>query len=82
MGACAESKVPVSEHTLFRGFSMTKSVTAVAALILMDRGSLKLSDPVAKYIPSFADVSVIRPDFEGDPTAMRGDSKKTEPVKR
>ena len=54
----AHGSEPVTADTLFRLASMTKPVTAFAALILLDRGLLRLSDPVAAYLPEFADVSV------------------------
>ncbi len=44
---------PVTDKTLFRLASMTKPVLTVAALILVDRGLLSLSDPVKKYLPVF-----------------------------
>eukprot|EP00929_Paragymnodinium_shiwhaense_P014928 TRINITY_DN12291_c0_g1_i1.p1 TRINITY_DN12291_c0_g1~~TRINITY_DN12291_c0_g1_i1.p1 ORF type:complete len:469 (-),score=105.06 TRINITY_DN12291_c0_g1_i1:178-1584(-) len=80
--ADAERKVPVTMHTLFRGFSMTKSVTAVAALILMDRGRLKVSDPVEKFIPSFKHLRVLRPEFAEAGVVACGDAQKTEPLKQ
>lgn len=49
---------PVTENTLFRLASMTKPVTAIATLILVDRGLLSISDPVSKYLPEFADVHI------------------------
>ena len=48
-----ESDVAVSDNTIFRLASMTKPITAVAALILVQRGMLSLDDPVEKYIPKF-----------------------------
>ncbi len=53
-----EAGLPIEEDTIFRIFSMTKPITSVAAMILVERGQLDLSDPVAKYIPSFANNSV------------------------
>lgn len=44
----------MSENTLFWIASMTKPVTAAAVLMLQDEGRLKVTDPVAKYIPEFA----------------------------
>ena len=44
--------------SLFRIYSMTKPVTTVAALLLMEEGRLLLSDPVATYLPYFADTQV------------------------
>ena len=43
-----------TERSLFRMASMTKPVTAAAVLLLMQRGKLKLSDPVMKFLPGFA----------------------------
>ena len=48
----------VTETTLFRLASMTKPITAVAVLILVEKGLLSLSDKVSKYIPEFADIHV------------------------
>jgi CubicO group peptidase (beta-lactamase class C family) len=52
------NKVPMTADTIFRIYSMTKPITTVAALMLVDDGKLKLDDPVAKYIPAFADTKV------------------------
>ena len=45
---------PMRSDTVFWIASMTKPVTAVSLLMLQDEGKLKVSDPVAKYIPEFA----------------------------
>src|SRR5215475_259397 len=47
----------MTPDTIFALHSMTKPVTSVAAMMLVDAGKLKLSDPVSKYIPSFANVT-------------------------
>jgi CubicO group peptidase (beta-lactamase class C family) len=52
------SKAPITDQTIFRLFSMTKAITSVAAMVLVDEGKLKLEDPIAKFIPSFANVKV------------------------
>jgi len=52
------SEQPMTDRTIFRLFSMTKAVTAVVSMMLVDEGKLSLNDPIAKYIPSFADVKV------------------------
>lgn len=49
---------PMQRDSIFRIASMTKPVTALAALILMERGSLVLSDPVTNYLPELRDVKV------------------------
>jgi CubicO group peptidase (beta-lactamase class C family) len=52
------SKAPITDQTIFRLFSMTKAITSVVAMQLVDEGKLPLEDPIAKYIPSFANVKV------------------------
>jgi CubicO group peptidase (beta-lactamase class C family) len=52
------SKQPMTDQTIFRLFSMTKSITAVVSMMLVEDGTIKLDDPVSKYIPSFANVKV------------------------
>ena len=54
-----ESKKPMGKDCLFRMYSMTKPVTATAIMMLYEEDKLMLDDPVAKYIPSFADQEVI-----------------------
>jgi len=50
--------LPMTDDTIFRLHSMTKPITSVAAMMLVDAGRLRLDDPVAKYIPSFANTKV------------------------
>lgn len=50
------SKRPMTPDTLFWIASMTKPVTGVAILILQEEGKLHVSDPVAKYLPEFANL--------------------------
>lgn len=49
-----EKRIPVSEQSVFRIASMTKSFVAVAILQLRDEGRLKLDDPLVNFIPEFA----------------------------
>jgi CubicO group peptidase (beta-lactamase class C family) len=53
-----ESKTPMTSDTIFRLYSMSKPVTSVAAMMLVDDGALSLSDPLSKYIPAFANARV------------------------
>lgn len=48
-----ENKKPMTDDTIFRLFSMTKPITAAAAMILLERGVIRLTDPVKRYIGSF-----------------------------
>ena len=60
-----EKQLAVEENTIFRIFSMTKPVTAVALMTLFDQGKFQLDDPVAMYIPEFEGAMVYTPDEEG-----------------
>lgn len=51
--ADVENNSPASEHTLFRLASISKSLTATAAMQLWERGRLDLDAPVQKYCPAF-----------------------------
>jgi CubicO group peptidase (beta-lactamase class C family) len=54
----AEAELPVQPDTVWRLYSMTKPVTSVAAMILLEEGRLELTDPVSRYVPAFADSRV------------------------
>ena len=54
------SGTPMPLDAIFRIYSMTKPLVSVAAMQLVERGKLQLSDPVARYLPAFADVKVGR----------------------
>ena len=64
-----ETGVPMTTDTIFPIHSVTKTITSVAAMMLVDRGRIALADPVSKYIPSFAamKVGVERKDEKGEP---------------
>jgi CubicO group peptidase (beta-lactamase class C family) len=53
-----ESGLPVEPDTLWRIYSMTKPITSVAAMMLYEEGAFELTDPVSRYLPSFADQRV------------------------
>ncbi|WP_326784538.1 serine hydrolase domain-containing protein [Streptomyces sp. NBC_00151] len=52
------AELPVESDTLWRIYSMTKPVTSVAALMLLEEGRLGLDDPVADFLPTFAEPRV------------------------
>ena len=64
-----ETGVPMSETSIFRIYSMAKAVTAVGAMILHEEGHYELDDPVAEYIPGFAEVRVLQEDGTTRPPA-------------
>jgi CubicO group peptidase (beta-lactamase class C family) len=53
-----ERGLPVEDDTVWRIYSMTKPITSVAAMMLYEAGAFELNDPVANWIPSFADARV------------------------
>ncbi|MEM7142822.1 MAG: serine hydrolase domain-containing protein [Actinomycetota bacterium] len=69
-----ERRTPVADDTVFRLFSMTKPITSIGLLQLVERGIVKLEDPVSEYIPAFADSEVY---VSGD-----ADGYETRPVDR
>jgi CubicO group peptidase (beta-lactamase class C family) len=64
-----EKGTPMTADAIFPIHSVTKTITSVAAMMLVDRGKIALDDPVSKYIPSFAGmkVGVERKDDVGRP---------------
>lgn len=53
-----EKQLPMKRDTIFRLFSMSKPITAVATMILVERGEIDVRDAVSKYIPAFANQTV------------------------
>jgi len=52
------TQAPITDKTIFRLSSLTKVITSVVAMQLIQDGKIKLDDPVSKYIPSFANMKV------------------------
>ena len=52
------TKEPMTPDSIFRIYSMSKPITTVAAMMLVEEGKLQLDDPLSKYIPAFANVKV------------------------
>ena len=66
------TKQPMTPDTIFALHSMTKPITNLAAMMLIDDGKLALDDPVSKYIPAFAAVKV----------GVESETKEGQPVLR
>jgi CubicO group peptidase (beta-lactamase class C family) len=62
-----ESGKPMTKNTIFRIYSMTKPIIAVAALTLYEEGKFSMLDPVSKYLPEFSDMRVAVPAADGVP---------------
>jgi len=54
------SGAPMTQDTIFRIFSMTKTVTGVAMMILYEEGKWRPGDPISKYVPEFAHLKVFK----------------------
>src|SRR5215467_9988319 len=56
--ADVERKVPVKEDTIYRIYSMTKPLTSIAFMMLVEEGLVAIDEPVHKYIPEWKDLGV------------------------
>ena len=72
-----DNRIPMQTSTRFRIASMTKPITAVATLILIEEGKLKLDDPIEQYLPLAKKIRVALPDNQ-----MLDNEFITEPLKR
>ena len=66
-----EAKTPMRRDAIFRMASMSKPVTGVAILMLVEEGKVRLNDPVSRFIPGFKDLQVAMPK-PGAPGGGRG----------
>ena len=76
-----ETRTPMRPDTLFRIASMTKPVTSVAALMLIEEGRIALSDPISRWIPELAEPLVLR-DAAGPRRDGRSPSRICSPIDR
>ncbi len=60
------NQVPLRADTIYRIYSMTKPVVCTAFMTLFEQGRFLLSDPVAKYLPAFGKLRVLRGNSNGD----------------
>ena len=65
-----QANAPMTADDIFRIYSMSKPISVVAALTLLEAGKLQLDDPVSKYLPAFTTMQVGVPDA-GSPNGMR-----------
>ena len=54
-----EKKIPMTEDTIFRIYSMSKPITSVAVMMLFEEGQFFLTDPVSKFLPEMGGLGVI-----------------------
>lgn len=58
-----ERQVPLAEDSIFRIYSMTKPITSVAIMMLVEECKIALDDPVSKYIPAWENLGVFAGGF-------------------
>ena len=65
-----QTKAPMTKDAIFRLYSMTKPVVSVAIMMLVEEGQISPTDPVAKYLPQIAEmtVGIEKPGADGKPT--------------
>ncbi|WP_433869322.1 serine hydrolase domain-containing protein [Saccharopolyspora sp. CA-218241] len=68
---------PVERDTVFRIYSMSKPITSVAAMMLHEEGAFELTDPVADFLPAFAEPRV----YTGGPARAPKTRPATEPIR-
>ena len=72
-----EAEEPMTEDAIFRIYSMSKPITAVALMMLYEEGRFFLNDPVAKYIPELANLQVARSTGDGANTRIVSDGTQS-----
>lgn len=65
-----ERAVPVADDSLWRIYSMTKPITSVVVMQLVDEGRLRLRDPLSRFLPAFADPRVLVGGTADDPETV------------
>jgi CubicO group peptidase (beta-lactamase class C family) len=79
----AEARTPMRKDGIFRMASMTKPVSGVALMMLVEEGTVRLTDPVSRFIPEFknAVVAIARPPHRGEAAgnASRGPGPSAQP---
>ena len=63
-----ETRTPMTDRSVFRIYSMTRPITAVAAMMLLEEERFRLDDAISKYLPEFAGVMVNAADGARPPT--------------
>ncbi len=72
-----EAAKPMTEDAIFRIYSMSKPITAVALMMLYEEGRFFLNDPIAKYIPELANLQVARSTADAANTRIVSDGTQS-----
>ncbi len=74
-----EQEIPMADDTIFRIYSMSKPITTAAVMMLMEEGHFYLDDPIAKFMPEFAEMKVQTETVDPETSEV---SVETTPAKR
>src|SRR5271166_4010204 len=77
-----DKKTPMRPDSIFRIGSMSKQITSVATMMLVDEGKLELDAPVAQYLPELGDMQVVKTDPATGDAIVDGFPLTLEPAKR
>jgi CubicO group peptidase (beta-lactamase class C family) len=77
-----DKKIPMRPDSIFRIGSMSKQITSVATMMLVDEGKLELDAPVAQYLPELKDMQVVKTDPATGDAIVDGLPLNLEPPKR
>ena len=72
-----EKQEPLKKDSLFRIYSMSKPITGVAIMILLEEGKIRLNDPVSLYIPEFGETKVLVVNEDGSTDFIEQTKKMT-----
>ena len=73
------TKTPMQKDTIFRIYSMTKPITGVAMMMLYEEGKWHPDDPLARYIPEFANLQVYDgSDADGKPETSKAPTHRAD----
>jgi CubicO group peptidase (beta-lactamase class C family) len=75
--ADVEAARPVANDTIWRIYSMTKPITSVAAMMLVEQGLMELTDPISRWLPEFSAPQV----YVAGPASKRVTVPATEPIR-
>ncbi|ASM73307.1 MULTISPECIES: serine hydrolase domain-containing protein [Roseobacteraceae] len=81
LGKRTPDGAPMSEDAIFRIYSMTKPITTVAAMMLVEEGRLLLEAPVATYLPAFKDMTVVTGETDAEGKAVTRPAKSAMTVR-
>jgi CubicO group peptidase (beta-lactamase class C family) len=67
-----DTKKPMAKDNLFRLASMSKPITGVAVMMLVEEGKIRLNDPVSRFVPEFAELNKVAVPRPGAPSPPQG----------